>query len=421
MAFGINKSKLSLSHALNQFGFAGLGGSVLPPPPFLVASNGSILINSISGLTYKDGTGPSNSSGAFGIFANGLDPAIGTITLTPSANIELTTNGGSSWTSSPVSFAYAGAAVSTAYVYAVRLKAGLTPDTYSETLVISGQMGINVPDWTINIQATVTPALYIIATGGVETRNGNYIVRTFASSDDLVISQLSDVGAYNDIKVLVVAGGSGGDYSSGAIGGGGGAGGVIYNSAFPIAVIGTYPCITGNGGAGGGPAGPGGNSTFDSLTAIGGGSGGITDGYNGGSGGGAGNFTLTTSNGGVGVVGQGHNGGNSGAATRGGGGGGAGAAGANSIDDNGGDGGIGISCDITGAAVYYGGGGGGAGIFVTAVGGLGGGGNGIVFSLSQDATPGVDGTGGGGGGGGGTFLSKPGGSGIVIISYYSPL
>jgi hypothetical protein len=139
---------------------------------------------------------------------------------------------------------------------------------------------------------------------------------------------------------LIVAGGGGG---AGDNAGGGGAGGLLSGTA--ALTSGTnYPVVIGAGGSSGSSARPstgmtaGANSTFYSLTAVGGGTstgftGGATTGGSGGSGGGAGApAPSSASTGGTATSGQGNAGG-SGATNSsyyvGGGGGGAGAAGGN--------------------------------------------------------------------------------------------
>ena len=133
-------------------------------------------------------------------------------------------------------------------------------------------------------------------------------------------------GAGGRVEVLAIAGGGGGahgiDNGNGV--GGGGAGGLIHNKSFSVTTGTAVAVAIGAGGTGGPgtaegygtnigdslPALNGGNTTFGSLTAIGGGKGGsgggggaINSGATGGSGGGGGN-----SPGGA-TVGQGHTGG----------------------------------------------------------------------------------------------------------------
>jgi hypothetical protein len=228
------------------------------------------------------------------------------------------------------------------------------------------------------------------------------------------------------VEVLVVAGGgAGGGGSNGAGMGGGGAGGLVYNSAYPVIPGQTYNITVGAGGAGVtsdvvGPAGS--NSSFGSLTAIGGGGGGGngTNGAVGGSGGGASYNTSAA----AGTSGQGFAGGagNGTSPYPGGGGGGAGAAGSAGSGSTAGNGGIGLQFGISGTPSYYaGGGGGGLRSGTAGVGGLGGGGTGAANSDSATGqTHGTEHTGGGGGGAAQasqTVAGGNGGSGVVILRY----
>ena len=235
------------------------------------------------------------------------------------------------------------------------------------------------------------------------------------------------------IQVLVVAGGGGGGGGGNRGGGGGGAGGVIYNSVFSITPGTQYTVLVGSGGAGG-PSGigfNGGNSTFGSLTAIGGGAGGgnYGAGITGGSAGGGGTDQSTTV---AGTAGQGNSGGrgayNGGFYTAGGGGG-AGGAGGSSTNNVASVGGVGAQYSISGVATYYAGGGGAAGQNAglagsVAAASLGGGGVG-AYGGNGTANPAPGAVNGGnatyyGGGGGGGSTGGAGGSGyqgIVIISY----
>lgn len=256
---------------------------------------------------------------------------------------------------------------------------------------------------------------------------GGYRIHTFTSSGTFS----SPVN--NDFEVMVVAGGGGG---GGSTAGGGGGGGVVSSTYSVIAPVGV---IVGAGGVGGqksddGPANNtnGGNSSFGTLTAIGGGYGfsgkptGSRIANSGGSGGGAGYYggnDITANNPGLGTPGQGHNGGIvvANGCWGGAGGGGAGGAGGTNISLATRYGGIGIQSAISGTVKYYGGGGGGGvcNSSPASPGGLGGGGNGGSGSPNM-AQPGTPNTGGGGGGGGyyqnGTG-GGAGGSGIVIVRY----
>ena len=256
------------------------------------------------------------------------------------------------------------------------------------------------------------------AAGGTETTYSIYKVHTFTSSGSLTVTSGTKNADY-----IIVAGGGGG----GADGGGGGGGGGVLTGTATLST-GTYPIVVGAGGTqgtGNGVAGTnGGDSSFNSQTAIGGGQGGswnrlLAD--DGGSGGGAG--AQDGANIGLGTAGQGNNGGTGGSGTSygSGGGGGAGAVGGNGSGNTPGAGGAGEANDyLDGTTDYYAGGGGGAAR--TAVwtgpssGGIGGGGRGGLSNThGEDGSPNT-----GGGGGGGqenNYNGGNGGSGIVIIRY----
>lgn len=225
------------------------------------------------------------------------------------------------------------------------------------------------------------------------------------------------------VRALVVGGGGG---SSKQGSGAGGGGDVIDDANHPVTSQ-AYTVTIGAGGVGATTVGltgsNGGDTIFDDLTAIGGGSGATADavGNTGSSGGGSG---IRTSTGGLATGVQGYNGGHASSYTGGalptGGGGGAGGAGGSAPNSTtGGVGGVGIASDISGSTVYYGAGGGGGNYAsggTRGLGGNGGGGNG--GSSSNAATSGTANT--GGGAGAPYYETSPrtdGGSGIVIIRY----
>jgi hypothetical protein len=233
-------------------------------------------------------------------------------------------------------------------------------------------------------------------------------------------------------EVLVVAGGGGGGGGRG--GGGGGAGGLVHRDAFTIST-GNATVTVGGGGGGGAfdvTGTNGSNSVFSTLTALGGGGGGANSNRNGLAGGSGGGRRVSDpgASGGAGDQpssasgGFGNAGGPNDFVTNGGwrgsGGGGAGAPGASGVTT--GNGGDGLSYDISGTPTFYAGGGGGGTDtnYTRPIGGLGGGGNG---GQSDNGLPGAPNTGGGGGGGGytgssgGTEVGGAGGSGIVIVRY----
>ena len=228
--------------------------------------------------------------------------------------------------------------------------------------------------------------------------------------------------------LLVGGGGAGGN----SFGGGGGGGGVLaFNDlALTYSPGDAIPFTVGAGGKSGTSRNRGGNGgdtifTFDGFpyTAKGGGGGGGYD-QKAGSAGGSGGGGCCGGAGGAGTEGQGFAGANSGYASRSGGGGGAGHVGYTYTDDPkaGGNGGEGVTNDITGVWTYYGGGGGGGGSmygwdeYDRGYGGLGGGGDGIRGGAGMKGTDGLGGGGGGSGWWNNTYyIGGAGGSGAVIL------
>jgi hypothetical protein len=289
---------------------------------------------------------------------------------------------------------------------------------------------------TFTVYGIASTQAFAKATGGTITIDDKYIYHTFTSSGAFTPLQSLTV------DYLVIAGGGAGVPSRG---GGGGAGGLRSTIAptggggsaeTPLSLTATaYTVTVGAGATAIDGQASGSNSTFSTITSIGGGAGGSPNqGYaplSGGSGGGG--YYLV--NGASGTSGQGYAGGNGGVTYIGGaGGGGAGAVGSNAstTNHNGGNGGNGVLntawSTITGTGVngYYAGGGGGgyytSGGTSGGTGGLGGGGNGKTSSTA--AVAGVANTGSGGGSGAGnpggvgdSVDGANGGSGLVIVRY----
>lgn len=274
-------------------------------------------------------------------------------------------------------------------------------------------------------------------------------------------------------EILIVAGGGGGggsatDYVWFGMGyngsGSGGAGGVARYTNVGVTPNDSIKVVVGAGGTAGTNSsrsatngGNGGDSSFGDFLqpAIGGGGGGsyylsnspnASTGSGGGSGGGGAGRSPAV--GGARTLSQGFSGGNPASSyyCPPGAGGGAGGAGENGNEGYGANGGIGILSDISGVRKYYAGGGGAVGNInsgdsAKGFGGYGGGGDsafggplntiGTVKNLSAEA--GLPNSGGGGGGSSTQYLTgstggyayRPGnfaaagGSGIVIIKYYT--
>lgn len=286
------------------------------------------------------------------------------------------------------------------------------------------------------------------ASGGTEVNSGGYKYHIFTSAGAL------EVAGNASAEVLIVAGGGsgGGIYYAG----GGGAGGVIHGSSVAL-TTGSYSISIGSGGTSpttGSEKNDGADTTFETVTAIGGGSGGSYNstgfGNAGGSSGGNSGYkgTSPTAKTPQPVPGEytayGNNGG-TGYPYGGGGGGGAGGGGASANSSVGAPGGVGkafpgfpapviapaipapVRSDWTtavGPSGLFGGGGGGANYYTTAgrsTGGPGGGGagQGQYPSTPLNADPGIEYTGGGGGGSNYNPGDGGGGDGIVIVKYLS--
>ena len=228
-------------------------------------------------------------------------------------------------------------------------------------------------------------------------------------------------GGVTAADVLLVAGGGSGGYGGRA--GGGGAGQMVEYSDFPLASGQAISVAVGDGGNGQqDEAGrPGGNSTFGTLVAQGGGGGGgnvtfpLRNGQDGGSGGGGaeGYTGVAAGSGGqaagcpAGATCFGNSGGAGSVNVNAGGGGGAGAPG--SPGSGNGGGGAGKTSSITGTEVVYAAGGAGFQSTAASASGIGGVGN----ANGTDAANGRDGT----GSGSGAASGAQGGSGVVIVRY----
>jgi hypothetical protein len=267
---------------------------------------------------------------------------------------------------------------------------------------------------------------FIKGAGGSVSNTIGYTSHTFTGSSSFTPNTSGTVDA------LVIAGGGAG---TGYGGGGGGAGGVLYSEGLSVSGGNAYPVTVGNGGAAAAAynaqAYAGGNSSFNGLTAIGGG---VTNFHSSGGAGGSGAGGMYCNpgaySGGAGTSGQGTaggaGGGGQGSYVMGGGGGGGQATGQASAcgGSAGGNGGVGVRFSISGGVAWYAGGGGGGG---TTTGGVAGGGWGDGLGGGNGGTSNVNGVAGGanrggGGGGGGWNLGRggAGGSGIVITRYKNP-
>jgi len=416
----------------------GNGTTPIPPPPYAVFSQDGITTYSlITGLDYAEGSGPSAESALFDLYWKNLSPIAGNITITPSnGNVEIFNPSNSIWYSVAFNIGYL-AATSSLAGFKVRMKAGLSDASYSTTFTVTAP---NTAPFVLTCSGVIANLYYIIATGGTITQDGNYKVHEVLSTDVFDVTQVGS-SPYNEVEVLLVAGGAGGGSGryDGFGAGAGGAGGVKPISNHIVSVQ-SYPILIGAGSPGSNSAASasnGSDSSFDSIVSIGGGKGGnsvngIQNGGDGGSGGGATVGGAIIGIAGLGTIGQGYDGDTTSvnAPYRGGGGGGAASAG--SFGETSGNGGDAYLSSISGTPAYYGGGGGGGQYYNTpgeigGVGGSGVGGNGGDIGTGGVGLNAVINTGSGGGGAGyhyiapGTFLAGGNGSsGVVYIKYYSP-
>jgi hypothetical protein len=307
-----------------------------------------------------------------------------------------------------------------------------SPTTYNFDVTATDSTGVNATTRSFSI--TVSDP-WTGASGGTETtyQSGgiNYKVHTFTSSGTF------DAGPGGTAAVLMIGGGGAGAHFHC---GGGGGGGLIEIPDFVMSG-GTYVVVIGAGGTGQSgttdqTVNSGGDTTFISEIAIGGGGSGTYGGANskgqdGGSGGGDTGGGPGTFGGGGGIqadptthtgTGYGFNGGFSTTpwTHAGGGGGGAGQNGHNATGSGAsGGGGNGRENNYqTGSNITYaGGGGGGCWSGSNPAGGSGGGGNGGSGNSTnnQNGTNGLGGGGGGFAGNSGAASPNNGGSGIVII------
>ena len=327
-------------------------------------------------------------------------------------------------------------------VYDICVNNYISPyQSFTNILTITDKFLFTQTGGTVTYLDTVSGPATTISEATASTTSTSSVLITYTSGSGTFVPSSSNNSNFSNVKTqfLVVGGGGGGGASawttSGATGGGGGAGEVI-EGYMELTNGTTYNISVGNGGTGIGAnqsqnSTNGGNSSFSTYTAVGGGYGATTNngatnpGGNGGSGGGGAYFgQLSTRSGSSTATYYGNSGGTSSVTSFGaGGGGGAFEIGGNATTSLGGAGGDGIEFAINGTNTYYGGGGGGGAFnFNGGSGGQGGGGAGGANAVSGGTgNAGTVNTGGGGGGGtytnGTHYGGGNGGSGIVILRF----
>src|SRR5262249_2359894 len=129
------------------------------------------------------------------------------------------------------------------------------------------------------IPAGASGPVFMSATGGTVTTDGDYKVHTFTSNGTFTVTALGSDPTYGSkVWRLIQAGGGAGGWSgtnNSDAGAGGGAGGYLNNNAYDHSVlVQAYPVVVGAGGiATSSSATNGGDSSFDGDTATGGGAG----------------------------------------------------------------------------------------------------------------------------------------------------
>ena len=315
----------------------------------------------------------------------------------------------------------------TSYTYSA---GGLTFTDWLGFEIIANQSGgtPSSPQYSSATQNGTPSGITVSVAGATPTvsADGSMTYVQFLSTSGTNTFQVTANPSSLNFTYALIGGGGSGGYE---VGGGGGAGGYL-NGTASLTTSTTYTAVVGAGGSI--TTGPGyvgaGSSTFNGLTAYGGGVGGDHFSNDGGTGGCGGGGVAT---GGLGIAFQGYAGGGnvSGNNRSAGGGGGVGGVGSPATTVLvAGNGGIGTTLVIGGTSFSFGGGGGGnafpnSGTTTTPGSASYGGGAGAPYPGTNPAagTPGTNGTGGGGGGAlvvyG--FTAAGGGSGFVLLAWPS--
>ncbi len=140
----------------------------LPEAPFAVAFRNISVFDTVSGLEYYQGSGPSNESMSFQLLADGLSPSAGNITVTPDSKTEV--YDGITWRSSAFTVPYTSGEISTASIYKIRLKSGQSAGIKNAVVSISGP-GADVFEIDVSGEVLVQPEISVsdnsLAFGGI--------------------------------------------------------------------------------------------------------------------------------------------------------------------------------------------------------------------------------------------------------------
>lgn len=165
-------------------------GSVSAPPPVLTVSP-----TSLTGFTYFQGNGPSNSQ-FYNLSGTNLTGFPDNITITGSTNYEVSTDNATF--AGAVTVAYTSATLTATPIY-VRLKAGLAAGSYNSEIIANSGGGASTKNVTCSGSVAIASATTITAGAGAEP---------------VSISSLSNtqVGAVQNFDIVITDdGGSGGD------------------------------------------------------------------------------------------------------------------------------------------------------------------------------------------------------------------
>ncbi|HLO91209.1 MAG TPA: T9SS type A sorting domain-containing protein [Lentimicrobium sp.] len=178
----------------------GLTGFGIPPAsagsPTLVANP-----STLNGFNYAVNNGPSASQ-SYNLTGTSLSPASGNITVTPSANYEVSLNN-STFSSTAVTIPYTGGALAATPVY-VRLKAGLSAGAYNGETISNAGGGATTVNVTLNGQVS-NPATHLAFLNFPASGFTNQTISTF-KVQALNANELVDPGFVGAITLSKLSG-----------------------------------------------------------------------------------------------------------------------------------------------------------------------------------------------------------------------
>ncbi|MBK8655673.1 MAG: T9SS type A sorting domain-containing protein [Haliscomenobacter sp.] len=170
-----------------------------------VTCSGSVALPTITvsptsrtGFTYLQGAGPSASQ-SYTLSATNLSPAAGDLTVTGSANYEVSTDN-STFTGS-VNVAYTGSALGSTTIY-VRLKAGLSAGTYNSETVANSGGGASTKNVTCSGSVTAPPLYFRTRSSGP----WNEVATWDSSEDNSVWNEATTTPSSADLSIAIRSG-----------------------------------------------------------------------------------------------------------------------------------------------------------------------------------------------------------------------